>query len=198
MISDEKTIEYYNEHASVFAEGTIDVAFSEIQDRFLAYLPEGAKILDFGCGSGRDTKYFLSKGYRVDATDGSEKICEIAGHNTGIPVKKMLFTELDADSCYDGIWACASILHLPKSELKDVLIRMLRAVKPGGYIYTSFKYGDFEGIRDGRHFTDFTEEAFRTFARDIPGLEIVDVRISADVRPGRSERWLNLILKRAT
>lgn len=113
----EKTIDYYENNADLFADSTIDVAFSDVQDRFLSLLPKNGYILDFGCGSGRDTKYFLSKGYTVDAADGSEKLCEIARKNTGIDVRHLLFSELDEDAKYDGIWACASILHLTKHEI---------------------------------------------------------------------------------
>jgi SAM-dependent methyltransferase len=107
----------------------------------------------------------------------------------------MYFQDLDEQEAYDGIWACSSILHLAKSELKDVLAKMGRALKPEGIIYTSFKYGEFEGERNGRYFTDFTPEAFRDFLRDVPGLCIEEYWITGDVRPGRgAEKWLNVIL----
>lgn len=193
------TIEYYENNAESFSQGTLNVDFSDVQDRFASLMPDGAFVLDFGCGSGRDTKYFLGRGFKVDAIDGSENLCKIASENTGIEVRNMLFSELDADEFYDGIWACASILHLPKEELRDVFGRMIRAVKKGGYIYTSFKYGEAEGIRKRRYFTDFTEETFREFIREIPEMEIIDEWVSADVRPGRSEeKWLNVILKKRT
>lgn len=191
----DKTIEYYNKNAESFTAGTIAVEFTSTQDKFLKLFSSRAFILDFGCGSGRDTKYFLSKGFQVDPIDGSAELCKIAEKTTGIPVKQMLFTELEEVEKYDGIWACSSILHLPKKELSDVLRRMQWAVKAGGYIYTSFKYGEFEGFRNERYFTDFTEKSFRDFIRDIPGIEIVEEWISADVRPGRGdEKWLNLIM----
>ena len=193
-----ETIDFYERNAAEFANNTSDLEFSEIQDKFLEKLKEKAAILDFGCGSGRDTKYFLSKGFQVDATDGSEELCKIAEKNTGIPVKQMLFSELNENEKYDGIWACSSILHLSKDELKVVIAKMIRATKDGGYIYTSFKYGEFEGCRNGRYFTDFTEESFEGFIKDFPRLEITEEWISRDARPGRSdEKWLNLILKKS-
>ena len=193
------TIEYYENNAESFSQGTLNVDFSDVQDRFASLMPDGAFVLDFGCGSGRDTKYFLGRGFKVDAIDGSENLCKIASENTGIEVRNMLFSELDADEIYDGIWACSSILHLPKEELRDVFGRMIRALKKGGYIYTSFKYGEAEGIRNGRYFTDFTEKTFREFIRVKPEMEVTDEWISADVRPGRSEeKWLNIILKKTT
>ena len=193
------TIEYYENNAESFSQGTLNVDFSDVQDRFASLMPDGAFVLDFGCGSGRDTKYFLGRGFKVDAIDGSENLCKIASENTGIEVRNMLFSELDAGELYDGIWACSSILHLPKEELRDVFGRMIRALKKGGYIYTSFKYGEAEGLRKGRYFTDFTEETFREFIREMPETEVIDEWLSADVRPGRSEeKWLNLILKKRT
>lgn len=192
-----RTINYYESNADTFADTTIDVVFTDIQDRFLSYMPEAGFILDFGCGSGRDTKYFLDKGYTVDAIDGSEKLCEIASKNTGINVRQMMFSDLNEDGKYDGIWACASILHLPKEELKIVLGKMIKATKIGGYIYTSFKYGTFEGYRGERFFTDFKSESFHIFLGDISEIAIKEEWISSDVRPGRSdEKWLNVILQR--
>lgn len=191
------TIDYYNQNANQFVQGTIFVDFSATQERFLAKLPTGAYVLDFGCGSGRDTKCFLEKGYQVEATDGSEELCKLASEYTGIQVKNMLFDELDETEKYDGIWACSSILHLPKTELKDVLKKMVVALKKHGVIYTSFKYGEFEGERNGRYFTDFTLESFEAFMQDIPNLRIEESWITGDVRPMRGEeKWLNLILRK--
>ena len=114
MADIDKTLKYYNENAQSFASGTVSVKFTEVQDKFLEKLNPDAYILDFGCGAGRDTKYFLSRGYQVDAVDGSEQLCRIASEYTGIKVRQKLFQELDEKEKYDGIWACASILHLPK------------------------------------------------------------------------------------
>ncbi len=191
------TIEYYNKNVDDFVQGTLSVDFSLTQELFLAKLPIGAHILDFGCGSGRDIKYFKNKGYQVEAIDGSAELCRIASQYAGMHVKQMLFEELDESEKYDGIWACASILHLNKSTLKDVLKKMSTALKGNGIIYTSFKYGDFEGERNGRYFTDFTLETFKEYIREVPELQIEEYWITGDVRPGRSkEKWLNLILRK--
>ena len=196
-MKNDDTLKYYNENAQKFVGDTLNVAFSANQDRFLSLLKEGAYILDFGCGSGRDTRYFMEHGYTVDATDGSEEMVKLASENTGIQVKQMLFNELDETEKYDGIWACSSILHCHKEELPDVFERMCRALKKNGVIYTSFKYSTFEGERNGRYFTDFTEETFEEFMHSITGLSVEEQWISGDVRPGRSsEKWLNLILRK--
>lgn len=196
--NESKTLSYYNKNAYDFVERTKDVSFSKVQDKFLFYMSANSFILDFGCGSGRDTKYFLEKGYRVDATDGSAELCRLAGEYTGIEVKPMLFSELSADSLYDGIWACASILHLSREELRDALCKMMKATKDNGYIYTSFKYGEFEGYRNERYFTDFTEDSFETFIKDVPGIKMIECWLSEDVCRGRGEeKWLNLILQKS-
>ena len=191
------TINYYNLNAKKFIENTQNADMHLTQDKFLQLLPESASILDFGCGSGRDTKYFLEKGYQVVATDGSAELCRLASSFTGIKVKEMLFQELDEIGVYDGIWACSSILHLPKQELLPVIRKMCIALKDNGVIYTSFKYSNFEGERNGRYFTDFTEDTFREFIKVIPELTVEDQWITLDVRPGRGEeKWLNLILRK--
>lgn len=194
----EGTISYYNKNAELFITSTQTVDFESIQKSFLSKLHPASNLLDFGCGSGRDTKYFLSHGYTVDAIDGSEEMCKIAAEYTGIPVKQMRFQQLDDQEKYDGIWACASILHLPLQDLETVLHKMSRALKPSGIIYTSFKYGTFEGERDGRYFTDMTEETFAVLLKRIPTLTLEEQWISSDVRPGRGdEKWLNLILQKS-
>ena len=197
MADIDKTLKYYNKNAQSFASGTVSVKFTEVQDKFLEKLNPDAYILDFGCGAGRDTKYFLSRGYQVDAVDGSEQLCRIASEYTGIKVRQMLFQELDEKEKYDGIWACASILHLPKKQLREVLKNMYAALKSKGWIYISFKYGEFEGERNGRYFTDFTTDTFKDFIHDMHGLKIEEQWITGDVRPGRGEeKWLNLLLQK--
>lgn len=196
-MSDAITLNYYNSNAAVFSETTKNVDFSEVQQIFTKHLSPDASILDFGCGSGRDTKYFLNHGYHVTATDGSDVICKMATDYTGIQVKQMLFEELDDRNQYDGIWACASILHLSREKLPIIFHKMHQALKTNGIIYTSFKYGTFEGERNGRYFTDFTEGMFEKFVRQISGLQIEKMWITGDVREGRGdERWLNILLRK--
>ena len=191
------TLIFYDSHAEEFYDNTVNVGFETVQVRFLNKLEKGAYILDFGCGSGRDTKYFLENGYMVEAIDGSKELCRLASSLTGINVKHMYFQELDKENKYEGIWACSSILHLPVDELIDVMGKMKIALKENGIIYTSFKYGDFSGERNGRFFTDMTEESFAKLLGKIDGLYVEEQWISSDARPGRGEeKWLNLILRK--
>ena len=192
-----QTLEYYNQNAQSFIDNTQDVAFSEMQDMFLGYIPQGGYILDFGCGSGRDTKYFIKKGFQVDAVDGSEEMVKAARKYSGCAVRQMLFQDLDAVGIYDGIWACSSILHLNITELQSVLKKIWDALKPSGVLYTSFKYGTFSGEKRGRYFTDMTEESFEQLLKDVGGFSVIKMWITSDVRPGRdSEKWLNVILRK--
>lgn len=191
------TISYYNIHAQSFTQSTLNVDFTAIQNKFLDKLPAGALILDFGCGSGRDTRYFLDQGYRVEAIDGSEELCRLAGEYTGIEVKCMLFQELQDTDRYDAVWACSSILHLTYDDLISVLEKIARALKDKGLLYTSFKYGMEEGERNGRYFTDMTEEKLTGLLDKVPDFEIEEQWITSDVRPGRGEeKWLNLFLRK--
>ena len=191
-----QTIQYYNQNAAAFVENTRNVDFHPIQDEFLEKLPVGARILDLGCGSGRDTKYFLERGYEVDAIDGSKELCALASEYTGIPVKCQLFQELDEVGKYDGIWACSSLLHLSLGELDDVLHRIEKALKPQGILYMSFKYGVFEGERNGRYFLDFTEEKLNQLLEKHEGLQQLGSFQTEDARPDREEKWLNLFLRK--
>lgn len=192
-----KTINYYDINAKEFVEGTLNVDFKATQDKFINKLPAKGYILDFGCGSGRDTKYFLAKDFKVDAIDGSIELCKIASEYTNIKVRHMYFNELSIVNKYDGIWACSSILHLSLDDLVDVFKRMSKALKDEGIIYTSFKYGDFSGERNGRYFTDMTEDNFDKLIANVDNLKVEEQWITADVRPQRgNEKWLNLILRK--
>lgn len=192
-----KTINYYDINAKEFVEGTLNVDFKATQDKFINKLPAKGYILDFGCGSGRDTKYFLAKDFNVDAIDGSIELCKIASEYTNIKVRHMYFNELSIVNKYDGIWACSSILHLSLDDLVDVFKRMSKALKDEGIIYTSFKYGNFSGERNGRFFTDMTEDSFAKLIANVDNLKVEEQWITADVRPQRgNEKWLNLILRK--
>ena len=196
-MNSDKTLSYYNTNAKEFTESTVNVDFAETQNKFLSKVGARASILDFGCGSGRDTKYFLEKGYLVDAIDGSEELCKIASEYTGITVQKMFFQDLQEVKKYDAIWACSSILHLPYQELVDVMKKIAEALKDGGLLYTSFKYGEFEGIRNGRYFTDMTEEKLAKLLEDVEDFVLEETWITSDVRKGRGEeKWLNLFLRK--
>ncbi|MBE5970653.1 MAG: class I SAM-dependent methyltransferase [Lachnospiraceae bacterium] len=191
-----KTIDYYNKNLKRFVLDTEDADVSALRGKFVDKLPEKAYILDWGCGSGRDSKAFLEAGYDVDAVDASKKLADYAGKKTGIKVKCQSFEELKARDKYDGIWACASLLHLEKNKLREAFKVAHEALKKGGIIYASFKYGEFEGERKGRYYSDMTEEALAKLLAGI-AFEREEMWISVDVRKDRGEeKWLNLILRK--
>lgn len=191
------SIDYYQQNAGTFFADTVEVDMTPLYRRFLRLLPEGAPVLDAGCGSGRDARTFGDLGYRVTAFDASPALVALAESHLGQPVHCMRFQDVAWRDDFDGIWACASLLHVPAAELPDVMQRLCRAVKPGGILYASFKYGSGERDHHGRRFTDLDEPGLAALMRQVPGLEPVETWTTGDLRPGReAERWLNALLRR--
>lgn len=191
------TLSYYDTNALTYIEATRYVDMKDLYDRFLSFVRKNGKILDFGCGSGRDSKYFIDHMYDVTAVDGSKEMCKYASLYIDKEVKQIRFEEFNESSQYDGIWACSSLLHLEKLVLKDVLQRLIRALKKEGYIYVSFKYGKEEGYQGERFFINFKEDSFSHFIKEIDNLNIIQMWITNDKRKDKSqELWLNAILKK--
>ncbi|MFW2101937.1 class I SAM-dependent methyltransferase, partial [Acinetobacter johnsonii] len=163
---------------------------------FLAELPNSAWILDLGCGSGRDTLAFKNKGYQVGAIDYSEVLVERATQLTGIAVQQQSFYELDMHDVYDGVWACASLLHCARNRLPNVLKRIHAALRRGGVCYMSFKYGTADREKGGRAFTDLNEEQAQELLDQLNGVRVLKQWITVDQRPDRQEKWLNVLWKK--
>lgn len=191
-----KTIDYYNKHAEEFTASTFEVDMESLYQPFLAELPEGTRILDVGCGSGRDTLAFKNKGYQVDAIDYSEELAKKASRLTGIPIKLKSFYEIDDYEAYDGIWACASLLHCERTRLKEVIGKLVSALKPNGVLYMSFKYGNGDREKDGRQFTDLDEVQAKALLEQFDNVQQIQQWITVDKRPDRQEKWLNLLLRK--
>lgn len=192
-----KTLEYYNEAAKEYVKETRDASMSDLNNMFLGYLPDRADILDLGCGSGRDSKIFIDKGHRVTAMDGSIEFCKLASDYLGQEVICKKFDEIDYKDQFDGVWACASILHTPSKDLNSILTRIAKSLKRGGYFFTCFKFGDFEGERKGRYFTDLTEMKLKKIIGEIADFEVIETFKTSDVRPGRAnEEWVNVIVRK--
>ena len=196
-MSQKDAIAYYDTHAEAFFSDTHGVDMAQLHQRFLALLPAGAHILDAGCGSGRDSKSFHQQGFRVTAFDASGKLVALARAHTGLPIEHRRFEDVSEVAVYDGIWACASLLHLPEDALKLAIQALWRALKPNGVLYVSFKYGEGEREHHGRPFTDATESRLSTWLNDLTDVSTIDTWISIDQRPGRDERWLNALIRRA-
>lgn len=191
-----KTIDYYNKHAEEFTASTFEVDMESLYQPFLAELLESTRILDVGCGSGRDTLAFKNKGYQVDAIDYSEELVKKASRLTGIPIKLKSFYEIDDYEAYDGIWACASLLHCERNHLKEVIGKLVSALKPNGALYMSFKYGNGDREKDGRQFTDLDEVQAKALLEQFDNVQQIQQWITVDKRPDRQEKWLNLLLRK--
>ncbi len=192
-----QTISYYDTNADVFFTDTVNADMSYCMDRFLSHVGDGRKyILDAGCGSGRDSKAFKDQGYMVDAFDASEEMCKRASEYAGMDVRCLTFEEFNETSKYDGIWACASLLHVEKNRLSEAVMNLKKALKVQGIMYASFKYGNQERGKDGRFFTDMNEESIRKLFEDA-GLHVLEVFMTGDVRDGReSQQWVNVIAEK--
>lgn len=190
-----ETIEYYNHNADSFFSGTINADMSDCRNRFLSYVNFKGKILDAGCGSGRDALAFQQVGYQVDAFDASTELCKKASELLGFPVACKRFEELTGNEEYDGIWACASLLHVKGEDLPDVMTRLQKMLKPNGILYASFKEGNFEREKGGRFFHDMTEQSCIDLFKQA-GLQVLETFKSEDVRNDHTEIWVNIIGKK--
>jgi len=191
------SINFYNENAKDFFENTINADMKEAYDKFNKYLKKGDIVLDLGCGSGRDSNYFLNYGYNVISVDYSDEMVKMASNYLDKNVLKVDMREMDFKNEFHGIWACASILHMKKSEIPNVLKNCYNALKNKGILYMSFKYGEGEVERKGRHFSNFTEVSFSKLLKTLDIFEILEVWKTADVRPDRkNEFWLNIIVRK--
>lgn len=192
---EDTTTRYYTENAQAFFADTVAVSMDSLYARFLPHIPPGGYILDAGCGSGRDTLAFLQKGYHVTAFDASSTLAALAERHTGQPVQVLRFQDLAWRREFDGIWACASLLHVPAADLPEALGRLALALRLGGVLYASFKYGRGEREHGGRRFTDIDEAGLRALLAQVPGLTELETWVTEDLRPGRAaERWLNTLL----
>lgn len=163
-----QTIAYYDEPANAYADQTLHADMSVIYERFEKYLTSGAAVLDAGCGSGRDSLHFVKAGYSVTAIDASQEMCAFASRLLQQEVRQLRFQELDYDACFDGIWACASLLHVPERQQAKVFHRLMHALVPGGVLYASWKYGETERTEasSGRLFCDMTAQRAEALAQE--------------------------------
>ena len=195
-MKDYKTLSYYDRHANSFAKNTLDLDMKPLLEKFISFLPEKACILDAGCGSGRDSLYFLNKGFNVTAFDASEVMCKMASRIIKQPVLHISFEELSFVNEFDGIWACASVLHIKRCDQLTAIRKMCDALKPNGILYISWKYGMEEYYNGERFYCDMNEEMLLELLSN-EGLLIIEMWQTNDVRSEKnSEKWLNVLLKK--
>ena len=190
----ETTLSWYKENAPLYAEETKNSLVYDALGEFLSRVEEKGRILDLGCGSGRDSFFFLERGCYVDSLDGSEAMKREAERLFGINVRLSDFLSLDEEEKYDGVWAQASILHLEEESLRKVLNLISRALKTGGVFYTSFRKGEVDGFENGRWYTNMTESRFSSLLP--PNLQIEKSWEGKDVRPGVNKTWLSIISRK--
>lgn len=191
------TINYYNKNAKEYFEKTIKGNMQFSYNKFLKNIPKGGYILDFGCGGGRDSKYFLENSYKIKAIDGSKELCLLAEKYLKHSVDNMFFSELDDKNIFDGIWCCASILHLNEHEFIEILKKMIAALKIEGIMYISVKDGIGEEVIDERYFKYYTKEEFINIINFFATLKILDIYTTKSTTNINEERsWNNFILKR--
>lgn len=200
MDSSGETLRWYAGHAEAFAADTQDADLSDEQRRFAAFLPKGGRILDLGCGAGRDALGFLRLGLKVEAADGSPELCRIAAQRTGLAVRCLRFDDVPCaykPGSLDGIWACASLLHVRRARLPGLLSALSALLRENGLFYASFKLGEGEKRRGGRLYTDLTPESAALLAAQVPALTLISQRMQEDARPAHAgEMWLALTFRK--
>ena len=189
------TLDYYNKNSEEYFNSTLNVDMTNTYKEFLKLVPEGGKILDLGCGSGRDSMNFMKLGYEVTAVDGSKELAKKASALLGKEVIASTFEELELKEKFHGIWACASLLHIKRKDLKIVLNNLYNNLEDNGVFYMSFKYGEKEYVDDkNRYFNCFTDESIISFINENTKYNILGLYITADKLGRVNEvKWVNLI-----
>ncbi len=183
---------YYSNNALAYIEKTKDLDMSSEITRFLKALGRKGTILDLGFGSGRDSLYFQNLGYEVYSLDPTKEFCE-NGRKIGLKnVIEGYAQGLNFQNKFNGIWACASLLHLSSEDLIKTLKKCRSALKKDGIMYASFKYGDFEGIRDERLYNNMTKDKFLQICNQTE-LHCIDIWISSD-KQNRGNDWISFLL----
>ena len=191
------TLDYYNENAKDYFNTSLNADMNVVYENFLKHIGIGKYILDFGCGCGRDSKYFLDNGYKVECIDGSEKLCHLAREYLNHEVKCMRFEDLSEIEKYDGIWACSSLLHIPKNEFKGILIKLRDALKNCGILYISLKNGSGEEFLNGRYFNYLTYFEFMDIINNIGMFELIDYfETTSSINKDEDKVWNNFILRK--
>ncbi len=188
------SFEYYNRNGDNFFKDTVNLSMNHIYEKFLPYVKKSGLILDVGCGSGRDSKYFIDRGYSVIAVDASEKMVDLARSYSSADIRLMNFNEINWLDKFDGIWACASLLHISSNAFLKVGKKLYSALKNNGVIYMSFKAGEGNYKKDGRFFQCYNKNKIQKLIKEVGFSNEGNIWITKDVRSGREEeKWLNII-----
>lgn len=193
---DNTTIDYYDSNAEAYFRDTVKVNMIPVCDRFLKYVKPGGRIVDVGAGSGRDLKYFLDEGYSAEGIDLSQELSKRAVDYSGGKVVCADICDWRPVEKYDGVWANASLLHLPQNEIEKFILRLSDILKPQGVAYISMKSGIEDGYDDsGRYFTDFTEEKVQQIVSKSTALRLIECWRTKDELNRENFEWINCILE---
>ncbi len=191
------TIDYYNKNAAEYYNQTVEMSMEDIIEEFIQYVPADGAILDLGCGSGRDSIYFIEEGFDVTAVDGSKAMCELAKIEIGQEVHNIKFEELEFDNVFDGVWACASLLHIKKNDLPAIIAKISKSLVDEGVLYMSVKHGNFEGVIDGRYYADYRTAEIKELFKNFPEFEIIDMYTKRRNKDDEKS-WLNIFVRKVT
>ena len=197
------TLNYYDDNAVEFAIQTVSIDMHDLYEIFLNQLPKRdmQSILDVGCGSGRDASYFAKQGYDVTAIDASAGLIQWAQkHHMS---SRISWVHLDFSSMenqawknkFTGIWACASLLHVPFLELPFIIKSLLYTLADDGVMYLSFKYGEGERVDNERFFCNMNEARWTIILSRIAQVIEYDIWLSADKRADSKNAWFNVMIK---
>ncbi len=191
-----RTIEYYNSNAEAYFEATVNAHMAPLCDKFLEFVKPGGRIVDIGTGSGRDLKYFLDKGYPAEGIDLSEELCKRAASYSAGKVICEDICNWHPSGKYDGVWASASLLHLPSDEIEKFILRLPEILESGGIAYISMKSGIEEGYDDsGRYFSNFTEARLQQILSRSTSLRLIECWRTKDELSREDFEWINFILR---
>ncbi len=190
-------IKYYNKNFDKYIKESINADMSLLYNEFEKYLKKNASILDLGCGSGRDSLYFSNKGFNVTSLDGSIKMIDYLKSKLKNEIVFSVFEEYKTEKKFDGIWACASLLHVKKENMKDIILKYIDLLSINGIFFMSFKLRNKDFEKDGRVFTCFSEDSFKILLSEFLNIEIIKIIVTNDVRRNReNEKWISVIIKR--
>lgn len=188
------TLDFYNQYAKEYFFQTVKADLSATYKKFLPFIKKEGLILDLGCGSGRDSYYFKQNGYQIVAVDGSKELATQASLLLGQPVLNQLFEDIQFNEEFDGVWACASLLHVSAKELPSILIKIRESLKKEGVFYISVKEGEGSAVEDGRFFQYYSPSQFHHLISQCGGLKIETAWSHTELRDeGNKVVWLNVI-----
>lgn len=196
-VSNLNSAAWYDCNTQTYIANTQSVHLSHLYEKFLRYVPAGGRVLDAGCGSGRDSLEFRGLGYDVVPMDASLAMVQHGSQLLGTEAMHKRHQDVDFVEEFDGVWSMASLLHVPHAELADVLEKYRTAFRSGEVLFASFKHGEGEHYRQERLFANQNAESFRQLIDEVPELTLIDSWVDTDRRPGRQhEQWFSVLCQK--